>query len=384
MTLALVSCLSVMNEDQVIALIKKYNEGGLSQEERAKLESWYINQALNSKAEIDEEKEEEIIQLLRKELPLKYHRDSGRLWLRIAAAASVVLCVGIAYYFYQWAQPEPVVLQAQSNISPGGNKAYLTLADGQKIALTNAKNGTVALQPGVRITKAADGELIYSISNAEEQGKGINNYNTIETPVGGQYQIVLPDGTKVWLNAASSLKFPSTFARLVSRKVELRGEAYFEVAKNKQQPFIVKTTEQDVEVLGTHFNINTYKDEQVVKTTLLEGSIKIHNDLESKILKPGEQSILSNRRFALKTVDVEEAIAWKKGYFYFYNENIESIMRKISRWYNVEVRYQGEITEEGFYGTISRTKNINQVLDVLEKTKGVHFKIEGRRITVMK
>ena len=373
-----------MKEEAVKSLIRKYNEGTLSPEEKAKLETWYISQAANSKAELSEEKEDEIIQLLRTELPLKYPKASRTWWPRIAAAASIVLCLGTAWYFYQRTDTNPAVSHAKNNILPGGNKAYLTLADGQKIVLTNAKNGTLAQQPGVKITKTSDGELIYSITDLKPEIKEIKSYNTIETPVGGQYQVVLPDGTKVWLNAASSLKFPSTFARLVNRKVELRGEAYFEVTKNKQQPFIVKTIEQEVEVLGTHFNINTYKDEQGVKTTLLEGSVKIHNDVESKILKPGEQSTLTNQRFMVKTIDVEEAIAWKRGYFYFNNENIESIMRKLSRWYNIEVQYQGKITDEGFYGTVSRTRNISQVLDILEKTKGVHFKIEGRRVTVMK
>lgn len=374
-----------MNEENVFkSLIKGYNEGTLSPEQKAMMESWYINQATNSKAELDEEKENEIIELLRATLPLKYPKPSRMWWPRIAAAASIILCLGTAYYFYQKTDVTPSVSYAKNNILPGGNKAYLTLADGKRITLTNAKNGTLAQQPGVNITKTSDGELIYSINDLKPEIEGAKNYNTIETPVGGQYQVVLPDGTKVWLNAASSLKFPSTFARLVNRKVELRGEAYFEVAKNKQQPFIVKTAEQEVEVLGTHFNINTYKNEQGVKTTLLEGSVKIHNGVESKILKPGEQSTLTNQRFMVKTIDVEEAIAWKKGYFYFNNENIESIMRKLSRWYNVEVQYEGKIPNEGFYGTVSQTKNISQVLSILEKTKGVHFRIEGRRITVMK
>ncbi|NQX37770.1 FecR protein [Pedobacter steynii] len=373
-----------MKIEAVKSLIREYNEGTLSPEQKAKLESWYINQAANSKTELDEDSENEIIQLLRSTLPLKYAKPSRTLWPRIAAVASIILCLGTAWYFYQRADSNPEVSHAKNNILPGGNKAYLTLADGQRIALTNAKNGTLAQQPGVNITKASDGEVIYSITGLKPEREGAKNYNTIETPVGGQYQIVLPDGTKVWLNAASSLKFPSTFARLVNRKVELRGEAYFEVAKNKQQPFIVKTVGQEVEVLGTHFNINTYKDEQGVKTTLLEGSVKIHNDLESKILKPGEQSTLTSRRFMVKTIDVEEAVAWKKGYFYFNNENIESIMRKLSRWYNVDVEYEGKITDEGFYGTVSQTKNISQVLNILEKTKGVHFKIEGRRVIVMK
>lgn len=374
-----------MNEENVFkSLIKGYNEGTLSPEQKAMMESWYINQAANSKAELDEEKENEIIELLRATLPLKYPKPSRMWWPRIAAAASIILCLGTAYYFYQKTDVTPSVSYAKNNILPGGNKAYLTLADGKRITLTNAKNGTLAQQPGVNITKTSDGELIYSINDLKPEIEAAKNYNTIETPVGGQYQVVLPDGTKVWLNAASSLKFPPTFARLVNRKVDLRGEAYFEVAKNKQQPFIVKTVEQEVEVLGTHFNINTYKDEQGVKTTLLEGSVKIHNDVESKILKPGEQSTLTNQRFMVKTIDVEEAIAWKKGYFYFNNENIESIMRKLSRWYNVEVQYEGKIPNEGFYGTVSQTKNISQVLSILEKTKGVHFRIEGRRITVMK
>jgi len=375
-----------MKEEAVKSLIRGYKEGTLSPEQKAKLETWYINQAANSKAELSGEREEEIIQLLRTELPLKYPEASRTWWPRIAAAASIILCLGTAWYFYQRADSNPIVSQshANNNILPGGKKAYLTLADGQRIVLTNTKNGTLAQQPGVNITKASDGEVIYSITDLKPEREGAKNYNTIETPIGGQYQIVLPDGTKVWLNAASSLKFPSTFARLVNRKVELRGEAYFEVAKNKQQPFIVKTVEQEVEVLGTHFNINTYRDEQGVKTTLLEGSVKIHSDLESKTLKPGEQSTLTNRRFMVKSIDVEEAIAWKRGYFYFNNENIESIMRKLSRWYNVDVQYEGKITDEGFYGTVSQTKNISQVLNILEKTKGVHFKIEGRRVIVMK
>lgn len=373
-----------MKKEAVNSLIGAYNEGALGPEEKSKLETWYINQATNSKTELSEEKEDEILQLLRTELPLKYPKASRTWWPRIAVAASIILCLGTAWYFYQRTDANPAVSYAKNNILPGGNRAYLTLADGKRIVLTNAKNGTLAQQPGVNITKTSDGKVIYRITDLEPEIKGLKNYNTIETPVGGQYQIVLPDGTKVWLNAASSLKFPSTFARLVNRKVELRGEAYFEVAKNKQQPFIVKTVEQEVEVLGTHFNINTYKDEQGVKTTLLEGSIKIHNDVESKILKPGEQSTLTNQRFMVNTIDVEEAVAWKRGYFYFNNENIESIMRKLSRWYNVEVQYEGRIPDEGFYGTVSQTKNISQVLSILEKTKGIHFRIEGRRITVMK
>jgi len=209
-------------------------------------------------------------------------------------------------------------------------------------------------------------------------------FNTISTPVGGQYTVVLPDGSKVWLNAASSLKFPTAFTG-TERRVELTGEGYFEVAKNKHMPFKVNFNREEVEVLGTHFNISAYPDEAVTRTTLLEGSVRISKNNIKKILVPGQQAISSMQTggFNIAEVNTDEAIAWKNGLFLFHNENIRSIMKKIARWYNVDVNYQGSFTNQEYGGRISQSKNLSEILKNLELTGTIHFKIEGRRVTVM-
>ena len=310
------------------------------------------------------------------------------LWKPFAAAASVIIVAALGLYLYtnKSADKQKQFTSSTSHIKTGGNKAYLTLANGKRIVLTDSKNGTLAAQNGVQITKTADGQLVYTVIG--DKNSSANNYNTIETPRGGQYQIRLPDGTNVWLNAASSLKYPSIF-KGNERKVELKGEAYFEVAKNKQMPFRVITNNQTTEVLGTHFNVKGYLEEADTKTTLLEGSVKVvsAHSTGGVVIKPGEQAQLKNNgddRINIVDADMEEVMAWKNNYFRFNNENIQSIMLKISRWYDVSVEYEGAISNEEFNGTISRTKNIAQVLRMLEDTKGVHFKIEGRRIVVMK
>ncbi|MBE9601808.1 FecR family protein [Pedobacter sp. MC2016-24] len=319
-------------------------------------------------------------------------------YLRWVAAAAVFLTVGLGYHYLQLVHPENTQpIPYANDIKPGKNDAVLTLADGSKISLTDARQGELIKSKGISIVKAANGQLIYTIdSSALKTGTDHPElaYNTISTPKGGEYQINLPDGTKVWLNAASSLKFPQTFANLNARRVELSGEAYFEVFKNKKQPFKVLTPgfgsgrEQETEVLGTHFNISAYADDAETKTTLLEGSIRVKDPQKSNkrdaiILVPGQQAILNNNQWNTINVDTEEAIAWKRGTFMFANADIETIMRKISRWYNVEVVYQGKISESNYLGTVSRFSKVSDVLDILEATKTVHFKIEGRRITVM-
>lgn len=188
----------------------------------------------------------------------------------------------------------------------------------------------------------------------------------------------------VTLNAASSLKFPASFTGLANRKVELSGEAYFEVAKDKKHPFIVQSGSQEVEVLGTHFNVNTYPDEKAAKTTLLEGSVKVSANGNAHLLIPGQQSILTNNTVDIVTANIKETMAWKNGYFRFNDDRIDEIMPLLSRWYDVEVNYEGKISDERFSGTISRYKNINEVLAMLSYSNAVKFKIEGRRITVMK
>lgn len=306
-------------------------------------------------------------------------------WL---AAAVVLLTLSAGLYFYQQLVPELTKVfpeQFTADIAPGGNKAILTLSDGSEISLTDAENGALTKQSGIKIIKTADGQLVYDASAAKSSSEASN---TITTPRGGQYQVNLPDGTKVWLNAASSLKFPLTFTDQKNRIVELSGEAYFEVAKNKNQPFKVITEvrpdqegrAQIIEVLGTHFNVNAYPDEESIRTTLLEGSVRLNNKV---ILKPGQQSIFAYDHFHLVPADTEEAVAWKNGYFMFANEDLRSIMRKISRWYDLEIVYQGKTTDNTFIGTVSRFKEVSEVLNILELTRTVHFKIEGRRITVM-
>lgn len=309
------------------------------------------------------------------------------LWKPIAAAASILFVAALALFLYKVIPSrigEEVVKHA-SHIKPGGNKAYLTLGNGKRIILTDSENGTLLAQNGLKITKTHDGQLVYTITG--DQKSAGNEYNLIETPRGGQYQIILPDGTHVWLNTASSLKYPSVF-KGKERKVELQGEAYFEVSRNTKMPFKVISSQQTVEVLGTHFNVNSYSEETESRTTLLEGSVRVEpNRSPGVMIRPGQQARLQrngNDNINVIEADLEEVMAWKNNYFRFNNEKIESIMRKISRWYDVSVEFKGAVSEEEFNGTISRSKNISQVLEMLEETKGVHFKIEGRRIIVMK
>jgi len=236
--------------------------------------------------------------------------------------------------------------------------------------------------------------VVYSALAQPRLKKDQFSYNTIATPRGGQYQVILPDGSHVWLNAASSIRFPTMFAT-AARKVSVTGEVYFEVAKKinkstgKRLPFIVTADNQQVEVLGTHFNINAYTDEPLQKTTLFQGSIRIDRNEQSVILKPGQQAQVENnpassRLVVTSDINTEEVLAWKNGYFLFYSENIEGIMRQVSRWYNVDVTFEKGIPDETFGGSISRFENVSQLLNVLQRTGSVHFKVEGRRITVMK
>ena len=276
-----------------------------------------------------------------------------------------------------------------NDIVAGENKAILTLGDGSKIILDDAKNGILANQGGNSILKAAEGEVIYSFLSEVKDPltENLNApviYNTIETPKGGKFQIKLPDGSKVWLNAASSLRFPTVFNGS-KRQVELIGEAYFEVSPDKSKIFEVNTRNQVVQVLGTHFNINAYMDEPTVNTTLLEGSVRV-SDLRtniSQLLKPGEQSQLSEQIEVINLKNTNEAVAWKEGYFQFDEADIKTVMRQIERWYDVSVVYEGDLPNYRFGGEIERNLSLLQVLKVLEKTK-VHFRLEGREVIVMR
>ena len=324
----------------------------------------------------------------------KFILSNSRAWYQIGVAASLLVILSIGLYFYsnrtfddQKTIAKSEIIQQKVIIQPGGDKAVLTLSDGSKIILEDAKKGLLANQAGVSIQKTADGELLYSFAKNMRRIPEANPseviYNKIETPFGGKYQINLPDGSKVWLNSASSLRFPAFFSGK-TREVELNGEAFFDVAKNPDMPFKVITKDQIVEVLGTQFNINSYADEESFKTTLIEGSVKVIYKDRVILLNPGQQFQPSLKSSKVIEADTEEVTAWKDGYFLFKDEDIQSIMRKISRWYNVDVSYSGEIPDVGFGGNISRSKGIDEVLNVLQLTDAVHFKVEGRRITVMR
>ncbi|SDE41814.1 FecR family protein [Mucilaginibacter pineti] len=378
-----------MQRNQLKALIKKYQNSECTEEEKALLERWYLNWNEEDRTALSEEQLVKAQQRLWAGVAPKPKASIVKIWARYVAAAVIVIAVGIGMYNYVTkpsGKTHPSTT-AQNIIVPGRNKAYLVLADGKRISLTDQKNGAIATQAGVQVLKTADGQLSYVIADQGHSASLV--YNTIETPKGGQYEVVLPDGSKVWLNAVSSLRFPSSFAGLAARKVELKGEAYFEVAKsthsNLPVPFQVSTNKQEIQVLGTHFNVNSYADEEQTKTTLLEGSVRVQSaDKQfAEVLKPGEQSLLSNNRLMVQRANIEEAVAWQNGNFSFYAEDISSIMRKLERWYNIEVDYKGQVTDERYYGSIARSKNITEVLKMLEKAQGVHFKIEGRRVTVM-
>lgn len=315
-----------------------------------------------------------------------------RLWPRIAAAAIIIVLISAgSYLLFKNNSAEPIVAvlkqQPKTELIPGGDKAVLTLANGEQIMLDSAGKGTLTQEGNTKIIKLNDGQLSYS--SVKNQSAEVL-YNTISTPRGGQYQIVLADGSKVWLNAASSLRFPASFTG-EKRNVELTGEGYFEVAKDAAKPFIVVANGMEVQVLGTHFNINAYDDEDVIKTTLLEGSVKINKGETSSVIKPGEQALIKNHdsplipKIKVQTVDVDAVTAWKSGRFIFKGENIQSVMRQLARWYNAEISYQGTLTNEEFVGIINRSRysKISDILEMMEKTGAVSFAIQGNRITVM-
>ena len=307
-------------------------------------------------------------------------------WKKVAAAAVIIMMLGTgAYFLFGNKGKQDEIAKTENNnssnndVAPGGNKATLQLADGSTIILDSAQNGTLSQQGNARVLKLDNGQLAYNASGTAKEVL----YNTISTPRGGQYQLTLADGSKVWLNAASSIRFPASFTGS-KRKVELTGEAYFEVAKNPAMPFTVSVNGMNVEVLGTHFNINSYADEDVIKTTLLEGAVKVIKGSVIALLSPGQQAQLtSNGQIGVnKNIDVDEVMAWKNGKFQFGDKvDIGTIMRQIARWYDVDVEYKGVFTKH-FGGSISREVNISQVLKVLETTGDVKYKVEGRKVIV--
>jgi len=279
----------------------------------------------------------------------------------------------------------PVAQRYHNDVNPGGNKAVLTLANGQKLVLDN-RPGMQIRQGTVDVQRPDTGELVYKVSglshNVNEQEL---SYNTITTPLGGKFKVALSDGTRVWLNAGSSLRYPVAFTGK-QRQVWLSGEAYFEVAKQSGKSFLVEAGAAEIQVLGTHFNVNAYGDETPVRTTLTEGAVKMSAAGESRILKPGEEASINKQNGEMKvaSADLDMALAWTRDLFLFDNTNIKSIMRDVSRWYDVEVIYETKNLEnKNFSGVMSRYEEVDSLLQRLELTGVIHFRIAGKKITVM-
>jgi len=303
--------------------------------------------------------------------------------LKYVVAASILLfsTFGLFYFLKHEKKQEQIAVQKQT-IKPGGNRALLTLSDGRQISLDDAANGELAQLDNITILKTEGGQIVYQVKNTDSSSP--LTYNTISTPRGGQYKVILPDGSAIWLNALSSLRYPTSFTNQEHRKVELTGEAYFEVAKDKTRPFVVSCNNQTVHVLGTHFNINGYTDEGVTRTTLTEGAVRVTSGQGSVNIKPGEQALLgADQKLTVSVGDTEEAVAWVNGNFVFNSRDLGTIMRSVSRWYGTDIQYVDNISSRKFTGSISRYESVYEVLEMLELTGLVHFKVEGRRVLVM-
>ncbi|RFZ90912.1 FecR family protein [Mucilaginibacter conchicola] len=321
-----------------------------------------------------------------KEVPTSPIRKKFRGWFPILSAAAILLITGIALYQHKKINTTPAVIAVKkqkpaNDALPGGNKATLTLANGKTIVLDDAADGTIAEQGNTLIKKAADGHIIYNTA-ALDNGNTAPVINTITTPRGGQYQVALPDGTQAWLNSASSITFPTRFTGK-NRQISITGEVYFEVTKNKNMPFRVNTHRAEIEVLGTHFNVMAYDDEQVMKTTLLEGAVKINSGTFSAKLIPGQQAQINNngKNKVLNDVDLDDEIAWKNGIFQFKDAKIDVILRQAARWYDVDVKYLHQIPDKEFNGRLSRNVKASELLNMLKYT-GVDISIKGNNIIV--
>lgn len=317
---------------------------------------------------------------------ISIRKNYGKWWM--AAAGFFLLSASLLYVFLvknnTQMDAEMITQSSQTksnDVLPGGNKAVLTLADGSVIELDEAANGTLSTQGNMKVIKLPGGKLAY------EKGKGQLaevQYNTVTTPVGGQYELVLSDGSHVWLNAASSITFPTYFAQ-GNREVQVNGEVYLDVAHDRSRPFIVKADNVNIAVLGTSFNLSAYKNDDEIITTLVEGSVKISDANESVVIEPGEQAQVNhstNKISVIKDVNLESITAWKNGKFNFQEEDIHAIMRKLERWYGITVTFQSNVTREKFVGVISRDVKLSQILKMLEKTGVVDFTIVGKNVIV--
>jgi transmembrane sensor len=400
-----------MDSQRVLELVKKSLNGTISPVEQEMLANWYNTIGKNEAVVIpaDQAENEEKLKIkiwldiasaaqlsVASERPtpvVEIHDQElqkyrlRKIWFRYAAAIIVLIGTAIAFVVSSNRQlDKSKSVLVKSNIHPGKETAVLTLADGRTITLDSAVNGTLAYQANASIIKLSNGQIMY---NLKESLNGPIAMNTMSTPKGGKYQVILSDGTKAWLNAASSITYPSAFTAK-TRSVRISGEVYLEVAKNEQKPFVVDVNGQQlIKVLGTSFNVNSYSNESDIKTTLIDGSVKVENSGNIIFLKPGQQAVLAQQKEknsvfkVVSDVNTVQALAWKNGIFDFDRVDIKSVMRKIERWYNVEVVYEGDMIAETLVGELPMNASIDRVLNILEKI-GIHFRIEGNKIIVRK
>jgi len=382
----------MITSEKAKELLQKYNEGNITDQEKALLESWYLQHNRSAEpptAEKIASAKERVWKTIEPVKNIDYKpKSSFSVLIGYAAVFLIALTIG-GYFVLNTNQSSTVkTVNVNNPVLPGENKAILTLADGTQIDLDEKAIGEIGMQEGIRIAKTPDNQLVYITEPGEFDRPYKEVYNMVSTPTGGQFQVVLPDGTKVWLNASSSLHYPTKF-NAIERKVELKGEAYFEVSKGKI-PFKVVSEGQEIEVLGTHFNVNAYTEEPFVATTLIEGSVKVRstqNDSQGKsvILKPNQQVLLNQGNMELKEVDVDNFVGWKNNLIVFESQNLDNIMRQIARWYDVEIDFKDEsLKNKKFSGKISKYKEVSEVLKMLELTDLVHFDLKERRILVMK
>ena len=392
----------MQHPENILALIEKYLAGTITQAERDHLGQWYHSFDHDEIEVISDENEEQLFERIRNRLletigqnrnDQRNVRGKARWRIPAAAALAIIILLSATYLMYSsQSSKSPIVkttlpeTKTKHDIAPGGNKAVLTLADGSPVILDSVSNGIIGQQGNTKVQKLDSGLLVYLINGRYAASTDGNFYNKITTPRGGQYQVTFTDGTKVWLNAASSIRFPVVFTGK-NRQVEITGEAYFEVGKNKTMPFRVKANNSIIEVVGTHFNVSAYEDEAEIKTTLLEGKIKVSaldsGDKLPAVLEPGEQAAINkDGKINIKNdADTEAATAWMNGYFQFKSAHLKTILRQIARWYDVNIEYKGN-ADMLFTGQLTRNENVSKLLNKLALTGEVHFTIDGKKIIV--
>jgi len=390
-----------MDRQEARLLLERYLAGQCTPEEQERVKLWYQELEEEYTWELDAtSRESRGLQLKAKiDTNLGFHTQETPIvpirrtpWLRMAAAAVLILTLGSGAWWLlhkkEGAQQPPSAAALLNDAAPGGNKAVLTLADGTRITLDSAQNGALAQQGGIKVMKVDSGQLAYETGEQPTSGTAVQ-FNTLVTPRGGSYGVTLPDGTKVWLNAASTLKYPTAFTGK-ERKVTLEGEAYFEVVTNAAQPFKVSVSPtrsggdpMEVTVLGTRFNIMAYRDEKTINTTLIAGAVKVAQGNMVRQLAPDQQALVSTtgEMEIRKEINAADAAAWKNGLFYFRKADLPSVMRQIARWYDMDIVYEGR-PDIRLSGMISRNINVSEVLKLLE-SNGAHFRIAGKKIVVL-